>query len=205
MTDFGEVLTAMVTPFDDNLKVDLKKARKLASYLVNNGSDCLVVLGTTGEVPTLKFEEKIELLETVLDEVGEKAAVIAGTGSYSTEDSIFMTKKAEEIGVDGIMLVTPYYNKPTQSGLYKHFAAIAANTSLPIILYNVPGRTSRNIDPDTVYKLAGIDNIIGIKEASGSLEQVSKLSSILPDDFLIYSGDDILTLPILAVGGKGVI
>lgn len=205
MTDFGEVLTAMVTPFDDNLKVDLKKARKLASYLVNNGSDGLVVLGTTGEVPTLKFEEKIELLETVLDEVGEKAAVIAGTGSYSTEDSIFMTKKAEEIGVDGIMLVTPYYNKPTQSGLYKHFAAIAANTSLPIILYNVPGRTSRNIDPDTVYKLAGIDNIIGIKEASGSLEQVSKLSSILPDDFLIYSGDDILTLPILAVGGKGVI
>jgi len=205
MINFGDVLTAMVTPYDDNLKLDLKKARKLASYLVNNGSDGLVVLGTTGEVPTLKLEEKIELLKTVLDEVEDKATVIAGTGSYSTEDSIFMSKKAEELGVDGIMLVTPYYNKPTQTGLYNHFATIASSTSLPIILYNVPDRTSRNIEPETVLKLAGVDNIIGIKEASGKLDQVSTLSRILPEDFSIYSGDDILTLPILAVGGKGVI
>lgn len=205
MINFGDVLTAMVTPYDNNLKPDLKKARKLALHLVKNGSDGLVVLGTTGEVPTLKLEEKIELLKTVLDEVGNKAVVIAGTGSYSTEDSIFMTQKAEELGVDGIMLVTPYYNKPTQSGLYNHFTTIARSTSLPIILYNVPGRTSTNIEPDTVLKLAGIDNIIGIKEASGNLDQVSTLSRILPEDFSIYSGDDILTLPILAVGGKGVI
>lgn len=205
MVIFGEVLTAMVTPFDDNLELDLNKARNLASYLVSNGSDGLVVLGTTGEVPTLKYEEKIALLETVVDEVGDSAIVVAGTGSYSTEASIKMTKKAEEIGVDGIMLVTPYYNKPTQSGLYNHFKIIAGSTTLPVLLYNVPGRTASNIEPETILNLSEIDNIIAIKEASGDLEQISTLTRILPDDFFVYSGDDNLTLPVLSVGGQGVI
>lgn len=205
MRDFGEVLTAMVTPFDKEKGVDLKKTRELASYLIENGSDGLVVLGTTGEVPTLITEEKIAILEAVVDEVGDKTTVIAGTGSYSTAASIEMTRKAEEIGVDGVMLVVPYYNKPPQSGLYEHFKAIAAETSLPIMLYNVPGRTSRNIDVKTVNRLAEIDNIIAIKEASGDLGQVADLTRTLPDDFYVYSGDDNLTLPILSVGGQGVV
>lgn len=203
--NLGEVLTAMVTPFDVNNKVDLKKTRELANHLVENGSDGLVILGTTGEVPTLTTEEKIKILRTVVEEVGDKATVIAGTGSYSTASSIELTKKAEEIGVDGIMLVTPYYNKPPQSGLYKHFEMIARETSLPIILYNVPGRTSRNIEPATVKKLAEIENIIAIKEASGDMAQISTLTRTLPDDFYVYSGDDGMTLPLLSVGGHGVI
>ena len=205
MKNFGEVLTAMVTPFDDNLQINLSKTRELASYLVENGSDGLVVLGTTGEVPTLTFEEKVKILETVVDEVGDRAVIVAGTGSYSTEASIRMTRKAEEIGVDGIMLVTPYYNKPPQSGLVRHFKMIADKTSLPVLLYNVPGRTSRNIEPDTVLKLSQVENIVAIKEASGNLEQVSTLTRILPEDFSVYSGDDNLILPVLSVGGQGVI
>ncbi|MFP4016231.1 MAG: 4-hydroxy-tetrahydrodipicolinate synthase [Halanaerobiales bacterium] len=205
MNNFGEVLTAMVTPFDEKMQVNLDKTRKLATYLIENGSDGLVVLGTTGEVPTLTFEEKVQVLEAVVDEVGDRATIVAGTGSYSTEASIKMTEKAEEIGVDGIMLVTPYYNKPPQSGLYNHFKMIADSTSLPILLYNVPGRTSRNIEPDTVLKLSEIENIIAIKEASGNLDQVSTLTRILPDDFAVYSGDDNLILPVLSVGGQGVV
>ncbi|WP_353622128.1 4-hydroxy-tetrahydrodipicolinate synthase [Halocella sp. SP3-1] len=205
MKHFGDVLTAMVTPFTEELTVDYDMVRKLARYLINNGSDGLVVLGTTGEVPTLSFEEKVEILKTVVDEIGDSSTIVAGTGSYSTSDSIRLTQKAEEIGVDGIMLVTPYYNKPPQDGLYKHFKLIAAETSLPVILYNVPGRTSRNIEVDTVQRLAMIDNIIAIKEASGDLEQVSTLCRTLPDDFYIYSGDDGLTLPTLSVGGQGII
>ncbi len=205
MKSFGEVLTAMVTPFDDNLKVDITQARRMAKYLVENGSDGVVVLGTTGEAPTLSFVEKVQLLEAVVDEVGDKAIIIAGTGSYSTLESIEMTMKAEKIGVDGIMLVTPYYNKPPQEGLYNHFKMVANKTSLPVLLYNVPGRTSRNIEPDTVIKLAEIDNIIAIKEASGNLDQVSQLTRLLPEDFYVYSGDDNLTLPILAVGGQGIV
>lgn len=205
MINFGEVLTAMVTPFDDSLQVDLAKTRSLASYLVENGSDGLVVLGTTGEAPTLTFDEKVRVLETVVEEVGDKAVVVAGTGSYSTEASIKMTKAAEELGVDGIMLVTPYYNKPPQSGLLRHFKMIAAKTSLPILLYNVPGRTSKNIEPETVLELSQLENIVAIKEASGNLDQVSSLTRILPDDFSVYSGDDNLILPVLSVGGQGVI
>ncbi|MFW6022454.1 MAG: 4-hydroxy-tetrahydrodipicolinate synthase [Halanaerobiaceae bacterium] len=205
MFNFGEVLTAMVTPFDENMKVDLTKARELVRYLVDNGSDGIVVLGTTGEVPTLSNEEKKKVLETVVDEVGDRAVIVAGTGSYSTSDSIEMTREAEKIGVDGVMLVTPYYNKPPQSGLYNHFKMIAEVTSLPVLLYNVPGRTSRNIEPETVLKLSKIDNIIAIKEASGDLNQVSTLIRILPDDFYVYSGDDNLILPILSLGGQGVV
>lgn len=205
MDSFGELLTAMVTPFNEKLELDLEKARNLANYLVDNGSDGLVVLGTTGESPTLTYDEKIKLLETVVDEVGDRATILAGTGSYSTAESIRLTEEAEKIGVDGIMLVTPYYNKPPQSGLYHHFKAIAERTSLPIMLYNIPGRTARNIEVETMLELAKIDNIIAVKEASGDLNQVSALTRLLPDDFLVYSGDDSLTLPVLSVGGTGVV
>lgn len=205
MNHFGDVLTAMVTPFTADNKVNLKKTKELAQYLIDNGSDGLVVLGTTGEVPTLTTDEKLQILEAVIDQVGEKATIIAGTGSYSTDASVEMTKKAEKIGVDGVMLVVPYYNKPPQSGLYEHFRIIAEATSLPVLLYNVPGRTSRNLEVETTVKLAEIDNIIAIKEASGSLAQVSEMTRRLPDDFYVYSGDDNLTLPLLAVGGQGVV
>ncbi len=202
---FGEVLTAMITPFNENLEVNLEKVREIASYLVDNGSDGLVVLGTTAEVPTLTNEEKISILKTVVDEVGDRVHIVAGTGSYSTSESIEMTKKAEKIGVDGIMLVVPYYNKPPQEALFNHFKMVAAKTSLPIMLYNVPSRTSRNLEAKTVSRLAKIDNIIAVKEASGDLPQVSDITRITDDDFYVYSGDDGLTLPILSVGGQGVV
>lgn len=206
MADFGRVLTAMVTPFDKDGSLNLTQAKKLARYLVENGSDGLVVAGTTGESPTLTKEEKIALFEAVVEEVGGKATVIAGTGSYSTADSIALTKAAEKAGADGVMLVAPYYNKPSQEGLYRHFRAVAESTNLPVMLYNIPGRTAVNILPATVARLAkDVPNIKAIKEASGNLDQVSELRRLLPDDFAIYSGDDALTLPILAVGGKGVV
>ncbi len=205
LENFGEVMTAMVTPFTSNLDVDYKNVRKLASYLVENGSDSILVMGTTGEVPTLEKDEKVELLKVVVDEVGDRANVVAGTGSYSTAASIEMTRKAEDIGVDGIMLVVPYYNKPPQDGLFKHFKMVAEKTSLPVMIYNVPGRTSRNIEPETVNKLAKIDNIIAIKEASGNLGQVAQICRLTDDNFYVYSGDDNLTLPTLSVGGYGVV
>lgn len=203
--NFGELLTAMVTPFDDNMELDLEKAGEIASYLVDNGSDGLVVLGTTGEVPTLNRQEKIDLLTAVVEAVGDKASIVAGTGNYCTAESIEMTEKAEEIGVDGVMLVVPYYNKPPQEALYNHFRLVAESTSLPVMIYNVPGRTSRNILPATMKKLSKINNIIAIKEASGDIGQVAELTEILPEDFCVYSGDDNLTLPLLSVGGQGVV
>lgn len=205
MEGFGRVLTAMVTPFDKNLNVDYDKAAALAERLVKSGSDGLVVAGTTGESPTLSKEEKLQLFKVVVNAVGGKASVIAGTGSYSTRDSIELTREAEKKGVDGLMLVAPYYNKPPQEGLYEHFKSIAENTMLPIIVYNVPGRTSVNILPDTVRRLAQVKNIVAIKEASGDLNQVSEIRMLTPGDFLIYSGDDSMTLPILSIGGTGVI
>lgn len=180
-------------------------AVELARRLGENGSDGVVLSGTTGESPTLSFAEKVKLFSEVTDALGGELEILAGTGSNSTEDTITLTKAAENAGVDGIMLVTPYYNKPSQRGLYEHFEAVALQTSLPIMIYNVPGRTSVNILPDTVAQLAKIDNIVAIKEASGDLEQVSVLKTLVPQDFLIYSGDDALTLPILAVGGAGVV
>jgi len=185
--------------------VDYKQAVKLAEMLVSNGSDGLVVCGTTGESATLAFEEKVQLITEIVNDLGGSTEVIAGTGSNDTAASIALTKAAEKAGVDGIMLVTPYYNKPSQEGLYQHFKAIAENSSLPIMLYNVPGRTNVNLLPETVARLAEIPNIVAIKEASGNLEQVSLLRSLTPSDFLIYSGDDSLTLPILSVGGCGVV
>jgi len=205
MKDFGRVLTAMITPMTENGEINYEEAHRCASHLVNNGSDGIVVAGTTGESPVLSVEEKCRLFATVKEAVGDKAAVIAGTGSNNTAASIELTKKAEKLGCDGVMLVTPYYNKPSQEGLYQHFKAIASATKLPIILYNVPGRTSCNLLPDTVARLAEIENIVAVKEASGNLDQVAEIRRKTPADFIIYSGDDSLTLPMLAVGGYGII
>lgn len=205
MINFGQLLTAMVTPFDENLNVDYDGAKKLAEYLVANGSDGLVVSGTTGESPTLEDEEKLRLFEVVLDAVGDKVKIIAGTGSNSTAKSIKLTKAAERLGVHGAMLVGPYYNKPTQAGLYQHFKAIASEVSLPLMLYNVPGRTALNIEPDTIARLAEEKNIIALKEAAGSLDQATELCRILPKSFSVYSGDDSLTLPLMSVGAKGIV
>lgn len=203
--DFGRVLTAMVTPFKKDLTIDFDQVKKLARHLVQSGSDGLVVSGTTGESPTLTKDEKVELFRVVVEEVGGDAVVIAGTGSNDTSASVELTQTAEKVGVDGVMLVGPYYNKPSQEGLYQHFKTIAQSTNLPVILYNVPGRTAVNILPQTVVRLSVVDNIVAIKEASGSLDQVSELRRSLPDHFAIYSGDDSLTLPILSLGGRGVI
>lgn len=205
MINFGNVLTAMVTPFKDNLSVDYEKAQELALYLIENGSDGLVISGTTGESPTLTSEEKLNLFKTVKDTVGNKAIVIGGTGNYCTNESIEFTKKAEKTGIDGCMLVGPYYNKPPQEGLFRHFKAIAENTSLPVIVYNVPSRTACNIEAETIIRLSAIKNIVAVKEASGNFEQIAKISKETDDDFLIYSGDDSMTLSILALGGTGVI
>lgn len=205
MREFGCVLTAMATPFDDDGAVNYEEAARLARFLVENGSDGLVVAGTTGESPVLSKEEKLKLFSVVKEAVGDGAAVIAGTGSNNTKDSAELTKKAGDTGVDGIMLITPYYNKPGQEGLYQHFKTVAAETDLPVILYNVPGRTSVNLLPPTVARLAEIKNIIAVKEASGSLDQVAEIRRGTPDDFIIYSGEDNLTLPMLTVGARGVI
>ncbi len=202
---FGELLTAMVTPFTSEGTVDYEQAAELARHLVDNGSDGLVVLGTTGEVPTLTEEEKLKLLETVTETVGEEASIVAGTGCYCTQESIYLTQKAEEIGVDGVMLVTPYYNKPPQAGLYNHFKTVAETTQLPVIVYNVPSRTGRNVEPETIARLAEVDNIVGVKEASGDAAQAAKINALTDEEFYIYSGDDSLTLPLLAVGGTGVV
>ncbi|MBC8016672.1 MAG: 4-hydroxy-tetrahydrodipicolinate synthase [Sporomusaceae bacterium] len=205
MKSFGRILTAMVTPFHDDLSVNYDAAADLAKYLVANGSNGLVVTGSTGEAATLNDDEKLKLYSTVLDAVGDKATVIAGTGSNDTRASIKLTEAAEKIGVHGAMLVGPYYNKPPQEGFFQHFKAISQITDLPLIIYNVPGRTASNILPSTVARLAEIKNIVAIKEASGNLEQVSEIIRTTPKDFLVYSGDDSLTLPILAVGGVGII
>ncbi|NLC52232.1 MAG: 4-hydroxy-tetrahydrodipicolinate synthase [Firmicutes bacterium] len=203
--NFGPLLTAMVTPLNDKLEVNYDQAAKLATYLLENGSDGIVVAGTTGESPTLTFEEKCELFKTVVAAVKGRGAVIAGTGSYSTKESVKLTIEAEKIGVDGIMLVTPYYNKPPQQSLYLHFKEIASATSLPVMLYNVPGRTGTNMSAETTLRLAEIDNIVAVKEASGSIEQITDICRKAPPGFALYSGADPMTLPILSVGGVGVV
>ncbi|HEX2173055.1 MAG TPA: 4-hydroxy-tetrahydrodipicolinate synthase [Dehalococcoidia bacterium] len=204
-TTIGRLLTAMVTPFDEAGEVDYVAARRLARALVASGSDGLVVTGTTGESPTLTTEEKLRLYREVKDEVGGSASVIAGTGNYSTRESIELTREAERIGVDGCLLVVPYYNKPPQDGLYAHFRTIAEATSLPCILYNVPSRTITNMTAETTIRLSEIPNVAGIKEASANMEQIGKIIQGTRDDFLIWSGNDGDTLPILALGGYGVV
>lgn len=203
---FGRLLTAMVTPFNADGSVNYEKAADLAEWLINNGSDGLVVAGSTGEAATMSAEEKLELFRIVVNRINKRVPVIAGTGSNNTADSVKMTKMAEAMGVDGALIVGPYYNKPTQEGFYQHFAAVAQSTGLPIIVYNVPGRTASNISPAIVARLAAdFGNIVAIKEAAGNVAQVAELYSVLPEEFTIYSGDDGLILPFMSVGATGLI
>lgn len=203
---FGRLLTAMVTPFNADGSVNYEKAADLAEWLINNGSDGLVVAGSTGEAATMSAEEKLELFRVVVNRINKRVPVIAGTGSNNTADSVKMTKMAEAMGVDGALIVGPYYNKPTQEGFYQHFAAVAQSTGLPIIVYNVPGRTASNISPAIVARLAAdFGNIVAIKEAAGNVAQVAELYSVLPEEFTIYSGDDGLIIPFMSVGATGLI
>lgn len=206
MKMFPRLITALITPFKrDDLSIDFKGVQELASKLVKEGSEGLLVCGTTGESPNITINEKLDLIKAVKEAVKNSGTVIAGTGSNSTANSIKLTEAAEKVGADGIMLVVPYYNKPNQEGLYQHFKMCAQATSLPVITYNVPGRTGVNMMPETIRKLAEVKNIVGIKEASGSIDQVTAIKTLMPQEFLIYSGDDSLTLPMLAVGAHGVI
>ena len=196
----------MVTPFNADGSVNYEKAADLAEWLINNGSDGLVVAGSTGEAATMSAEEKLELFRVVVNRINKRVPIIAGTGSNNTADSVKMTKMAEAMGVDGALIVGPYYNKPTQEGFYQHFAAVAQSTGLPIIVYNVPGRTASNISPAIVARLAAdFENIVAIKEAAGNVAQVAELYSVLPEEFTIYSGDDGLILPFMSVGATGLI
>lgn len=204
MHAFGRLLTAMVTPMTENRAVDYKRAAELARHLVAAGSDGLVVSGTTGESPTLSKSEKLRLFESVVEAVGDQVPVVAGTGSYNTAESIELSREAEKTGVHGLLLVTPYYNRPPQEGLYQHFKAIAEAVSLPCILYNVPSRTSINLAPETTLRLAAIPNVIGIKECA-DLGQLADVLNGAPADFKVWSGDDANLLPYLAVGAHGIV
>jgi 4-hydroxy-tetrahydrodipicolinate synthase len=195
----------MATPFDESGAVNWPQVTALAKRLVETGSDGIVVAGTTGESPTLSDEEKITLFRSVKEAVGGRAVVVAGTGTNDTTHSIHLSKEAQRAGCDGLLLVNPYYNRPSQDGLYAHFRTIAESTGLPCMLYNIPGRTGVNCAPETIGRLADVPNIVAVKEASGSLDQVSDIRRRTKPDFLIYSGDDSLTLPILAVGGTGIV
>ncbi|MBC1423713.1 4-hydroxy-tetrahydrodipicolinate synthase [Listeria seeligeri] len=205
--DLGKVITAMVTPIHpDKNKVCKKRIHHLVNHLIENGSDGLVIAGTTGESPTLSHDEKIKLFRQVIETNDGRAKLIAGTGSNNTAETIEFTKEVAELGgIDAVLIVAPYYNKPNQDGLYAHFAAVAEASSLPVVIYNIPGRSVVNIEPETIIRLAKLPNIIGVKESSGNLENISKIIADTSDDFLVYSGDDSLTLPILSVGGDGVI
>ena len=206
MVNFGRVLTAMITPFSEDGSVNYEVTERLAAHLADNGTDTLVVCGTTGESPTLTWEEEYQLFQVVKKAVAPKAKVMAGTGSNSTQEAIAATQKAAKLGIDGSLQVVPYYNKPPQSGLYQHFEAIAkACPDMPLMLYNVPSRTGQNLQAETVAGLSEIPNIVGIKEASGNFEQASQIRRLTPPDFAIYSGDDSFTLAILAIGGAGVV
>lgn len=203
--DFGNVLTAMVTPFDEQGDIDLEQTAVLIDYLLANGTEGLVVAGTTGESPTLTKKEKIILYQHVVKVVNKRVPVIAGTGSNDTASSIFLTKEAEKCGVDGIMLVTPYYNRPNQQGLYEHFSSIAKETDLPVMLYNIPGRSAVNMEAETIIKLSKTDNIVSVKDASGDFNLVSHVIENTDEKFTVYSGEDGLTLPLMSIGAQGVI
>ncbi|MEK5380345.1 4-hydroxy-tetrahydrodipicolinate synthase [Niallia sp. FSL W8-0635] len=202
---FGRVSTAMITPFDAKGHIDFPKTTQLINHLLENGTDSLVVAGTTGESPTLSKQEKIALFKHVVKVVEKRVPIIAGTGSYNTYESIELTKQAELAGVDAVMVVGPYYNKPNQEGLFQHIKAVAESTKLPVMIYNIPGRSVVNIEPDTIIRLSEIENIVAVKEASGNLNNITKIIASTPDDFYVYSGDDGLTLPLLSVGGTGII
>ncbi len=201
---FKGAIVAIVTPFKDG-KVDEESFRELIEFQIENGTDGIVPCGTTGESATLSYEEHDRVIEITVEAVNKRVPVIAGTGSNSTEEAVRLTKHAYDAGVDGVLMITPYYNRPTQEGLYQHYKMIAEKVPIPIIPYNVPSRTGTNLLPETVGKLSRIDNIVGIKEATGSLNQVSEVIGCCGDDFTVLSGDDFTVLPLLAVGGKGVI
>lgn len=202
---FGRLITAMVTPMKEDLSVDYSRAEQLVEHLIDSGSDSLVVTGTTGESPTLSSSEKLQLYRVVVGAAAGRAKVIAGTGTYNTSESILLTAEAYETGVNGCMLVVPYYNNPPQEGLYEHFAAIAEQTPLPVILYNVPSRSPRNMEAATTLRLAHLPNVVAIKEASGKLEQIAEILAGAPEGFRVYSGDDSATLPLMSMGAHGVV
>lgn len=195
----------MVTPFDSKDRVDMNKVEHLIEYLITHKTDGLVVAGTTGESPTLSTKEKIGLFEQTVKVVNGRIPIIAGTGSNNTKETIELTKHAENANVDAILLVTPYYNKPNQAGLYEHFRTVAQSTSLPIMLYNIPGRTMVHLTVDTIVALSQIDNIVAVKESSGNLDAISQIIEQTDDQFFVYSGDDSLTLPLQAIGADGVV
>ncbi|MFD1037930.1 4-hydroxy-tetrahydrodipicolinate synthase [Virgibacillus byunsanensis] len=203
--NFGSILTAMVTPFDAAGNIDFEQTTNLIEYLLENGTEGLVVAGTTGESPTLTKEEKISLFKHVVKVVNRRIPVIAGTGSNNTATSISLTKEAEACGIDAVMLVVPYYNKPNQRGLFEHFATIAKETKLPIMLYNVPGRSAIKMSGETIISLSEIENIVSVKEASGDLGQAADIIERTSSDFTVYCGDDETTLPMLAIGADGVV
>lgn len=202
---FGEIVTAMITPFKDNGDVDFVEAVKLANYLVENGTDTILLAGTTGESPTLTHKEERQLFTKVKKNLPKHNTVMAGTGSNCTVTAIKATQDAERLGVDSVLQVVPYYNKPCQEGMYQHFKAISESTSLPIMLYNIPGRTGKNMEPETISRLSQLKNIVAVKEAAGSIEQVKAISKLIDTDFDIYSGDDGLTLDFMEHGAKGVV
>ncbi|MCE2463281.1 MAG: 4-hydroxy-tetrahydrodipicolinate synthase [Dehalococcoidia bacterium] len=205
MAEIGRLLTAMVTPFDEQGQVDYEQAKRLANALLDSGSDGVLVSGTTGESPTLTTEEKLRLLSEVKDAIGDRGAVIAGTGNYNTAESIELSQEAERAGADGLLLVVPYYNKPPQEGLYQHFKAIAQSVHLPCILYNVTSRTSLNMTHDTTIRLSHIDNIVGVKEAGSDMDQIARIIDGAGDGFLVWSGNDNETFYIMSMGGYGVV
>jgi 4-hydroxy-tetrahydrodipicolinate synthase len=203
---FGRVMTAMVTPFDDELKIDFKAVEKLVDHLLKNGTDTLVVSGTTGESPTLDDSEKKELLKAVIAQAKGRAKVIMGTGTNDTAKSIKASREAESLGADGLLVVAPYYNKPSQDGLLAHFEPITKSTSLPVVLYNIPARTGINVAPETIIELASrCSNLHALKDSTGSVEQAAEIAGKAMKDFRVYSGDDYLTLPFLAIGACGIV
>jgi 4-hydroxy-tetrahydrodipicolinate synthase len=202
---FGSVLTAMVTPFRDDYAIDLDGAQQLATYLLDHGSDSLVVAGSTGEAPTLTSEEKGELFRACVEAARGKGKIVAGTGTYSTAESLELTRVAEEAGADGVLLVTPYYNKPPQRGLVAHFTKIAESTDLPVLVYNIPGRTATRIEHDTLLQLSAVPNIVGVKDSTGDFDAISKLVREAPPGFEVYSGDDWAAFGEVCLGAVGVI
>jgi 4-hydroxy-tetrahydrodipicolinate synthase len=205
MAPFGHLLTAMITPFTSSGDVDYEQTWRLARFLIESGSEGLVVSGTTGESPTLSNDEKVALYRTVVEAVGGKAHVVAGTGTYDTAESVELTRRAAEVGCDGVMAVTPYYSRPPQAGLIEHFTAVAGASDLPVLLYNIPSRTGRRIEIDTLARLAEHPRIVAVKDAVGELTFTTNTRLAVGEGFAIYSGDDINTLPMMAVGAVGVV
>lgn len=199
------MITAMITPYDKKQEVNYHKVTELVEHLIENGSEGIVVCGTTGESPVLTREEKLQLYSIVKETANGRIPIFAGTGSNNTRQTVELSREAEKLGVNGIMLVTPYYNKPSQQGLYEHFKTVAEAVGLPVMLYNVPGRTSANLQPATVKHLSEVENIIAIKEACGDMDQVSELIRLLQGSLIVYSGDDSITLPMMAIGAHGIV